>query len=224
MSLLVKKGLEQTAIEKVKVIDVVGVSCNGGTRSCTAHHTCGDAVVVSDKLYCSWEIQPMEADPNENEEVVKVFKIETDESGRGLATCHVGYIPRWYFFRFNPVMFDQMYLRVKEDLRLSNNKQELNRSVKNYGILVCEIIRNDFRYNSYNPFEEPCEVSSLDSKTMIPPSLQQRINEVKAAEKEKDDETKGEDEQSDPDSDVESKKWKKQKIQIQFTKEETGVK
>jgi hypothetical protein len=104
-----------------------------------------------------------------------------------------------------------MYLRVKEDLRLSNNKQELNRSVKNYGILVCEIIRNDFRYNSYNPFEEPCEVSSLDSKTMIPPSLQQRINEVKAAEKEKDDETKGEDEQSDPDSDVESKKQKKTK-------------
>lgn len=97
MSSLVKKGLEQTAIEKVKVIDVVGVSCNGGTRSCTAHHTCGDAVVVSDKLYCSWEIQPMEADPNENEEVVKVFKIETDESGRGLATCHIGYIPRRYF-------------------------------------------------------------------------------------------------------------------------------
>jgi hypothetical protein len=31
MSSLVKKGLEQTAIEKVKVIDVVGVSCNGGT-------------------------------------------------------------------------------------------------------------------------------------------------------------------------------------------------
>ena len=40
------------------------------------------------------------------------------------------------------------------------------RSKHNYGLLLCEVIHNNPKYNSYNPLEnEPCEVSSVESNT-----------------------------------------------------------
>jgi hypothetical protein len=68
-----KKKIEK-AFANLNVVDVVGVSSNAGTRSCAAHNTCGDSVVVSDKLYCSWEIQRREDNPKEEEEVIFLYK------------------------------------------------------------------------------------------------------------------------------------------------------
>jgi hypothetical protein len=190
------------AFAELNVIDVVGVSNNGGGRFCTTHQTCGDSVVVSNKLYCVWKVQPNNDNPKLMEEVVKVYKIDDD----GLARCHVGYLPRRYFHRFNPLWFDEMYLRVKEDLRLSSNNQELSRSVKNCGIVVCEIIKNNLRYNSYNPLEEPCEVSSIDSETIVPPNLKKVIMHVQnSAKANKEDDNM----LSDGESSVKVKKNKK---------------
>ena len=83
-----------------------------------------------------------------------------------MADCHIGYIPRRYFYRFSPKAFDLLFLCVVTDYRISNNKHECMRSKHNYGLLLCEVIHNNPKYNSYNPLEnEPCEVSSVESNT-----------------------------------------------------------
>jgi hypothetical protein len=148
-------------------IDVVGVDSELNGRSCSLHPCCGHTILIGDKLVCSWGVAAapkqwqlktaLKKVPEEElEEHVKVYKIGTD----GLASCHVGYLPR-RLFKSNPApSFDLMYLRVKLDYRISNNQHERSRSSRFLGIVLCEVIRNNPKYNGHNPFDnDPCDVS-----------------------------------------------------------------
>lgn len=95
------------------------------------------------------------------EEVVKVFKIERD----GMANCHVGYLPRRLFKKHGAKQFDGIFLRVVSDLRTSENTAERARSHRNYGMMTCDIIKDNPNYHGKNPLEGiPCvRLSDSDS-------------------------------------------------------------
>jgi hypothetical protein len=154
-------------------IDVVGVDSELNGRSCSLHPCCGHTILIGDKLVCSWGVStapkrwqqktPLKKVPEEElEEHVKVFKVGTD----GLASCHVGYLPR-RLFKANPApSFDLMFLRVKLDYRISDNQHERSRSGRFLGIVLCEVIRNNPKYNGHNPFDnDPCDVSVASNPT-----------------------------------------------------------
>jgi hypothetical protein len=130
---------------------------NTDGRNCVQHACCGTFVAVNDKLICTWQIQSFDPVGTPSaEEVVQVHKIGRD----GLVSCHVGYLPKRLFVKYGAKRFDLMYLRVTDDLRTSVNSHERSRSKRYYGVVNCQIIRDNERYNNRNPFEgEPCDVS-----------------------------------------------------------------
>jgi hypothetical protein len=143
------------ALSLLSFVEVVGLEINEDGRSCEQHLCCGRSVFQNDKLICSWHVEPTEDE--DLDEVVKVHKIGTD----GFVTCHVGYLPKRMFVKYGGAKkFDLMYLRVTDDLRVSENKHERSRSKRYYGVVNCAIIRNNPRYVGKNPFEgDPCDVS-----------------------------------------------------------------
>jgi hypothetical protein len=153
-------------------IDVVGVDSEINGRSCSLHPCCGHSLYIGDKLVCSWGVASApkrwqlktslkKTNDEEIEEYVKVFKVGTD----GLASCHVGFLPRRLFRNYPAPSFDLMFLRIKEDYRISENQHERSRSGRFLGIVLCEVIRNNTKYNGHNPFDnDPCDVS-LDNTT-----------------------------------------------------------
>lgn len=48
------------SVDKLTVIDVLGVDSNTNGRMCNQHETCGHHVRVNDVLYCSWELQKVD--------------------------------------------------------------------------------------------------------------------------------------------------------------------
>ena len=88
-------------------IEVNGLDHGSHGRSCTAHDVCGYTVRISDKLYCEWGVQEINNRPPED--VVFVRRIIPFGEGKGLASCHVGYIPRRYFCKYQPLWFEGMY-------------------------------------------------------------------------------------------------------------------
>ena len=142
-------------------IDVVGVDSELNGRSCSTHPCCGHTIVVGDKLVCNWGVAvtpkkwqlktllKKNATEEEIEEHVKVHKIDNN----GLATCHVGYLPKRLFKQYTATSFHLMYLRIKEDLRVSENQHERSRSGRFLGIVLCEVIRDNPKYNGHNRFD-----------------------------------------------------------------------
>ena len=53
-----------------------------------------------------------------------------------------------------------MYLQIIKDYRISDNSCERSHSYKNFGMVLCEITKNNKKYNDHNPFDgDPCDVS-----------------------------------------------------------------
>jgi hypothetical protein len=82
-------------------------------------------VKAEDFLFCKWVVQKFD---NLSESCVKVFKLAAD----GHAGCHVGYNPR-HLVKFSKNKdstkdggkgYDGVWLKVVQDLRLSNNSAE----------------------------------------------------------------------------------------------------
>jgi hypothetical protein len=149
-----------TPIFKENFVDVVGVDSELNGRSCSAHPCCGHTIVVGDKLVCTWGVAvapkrwqlktTLKKSPEEEiEEHVKVHKLDSN----GLATCHVGYLTKRLFKQYPAPSFDLMFLRVKTDFRVSDNQHERSRSGRFLGIVLCEVIRDNPRYNGHNPFD-----------------------------------------------------------------------
>jgi hypothetical protein len=95
------------------------------------------------------------------EEVIKVYKVSKD----GTAGCHVGYLPRRYFKKHGAKKFDHVFLRVVTDLRQSANSLDRARSHRHHGMVVCQQIKNNSRYNGKKPLDgDPCNCSSSDTE------------------------------------------------------------
>jgi hypothetical protein len=82
------------------------------------------------------------------EEVVKILKIGTD----GFPSCHVGYILRRLFRKFDPKSFEKLFLKVEEDYRLSDNSHEQHQSHHHHGMARCLVIHNNCQFNSRDCF------------------------------------------------------------------------
>ena len=146
--------------DAISVIDIVGLSSNTNGRSCTAHSCCGDIVFVNSKLLLEWSVQEIKRNTKARiEEVIKAWKIADD----GMPCCHVGYVSVSMLSNYNPTSFEGLFLRVKRDLRISDNSHERQRSRFYNGIVECEVIKNNPRYNGHCPFkQDPCDVSAED--------------------------------------------------------------
>jgi hypothetical protein len=114
----------------------------------------------TDKLVCKWAMQLIDESPGgEEEEVAQVFTLTDD----GFAGCHIGYIPKRYYYKFGFRRFDLMYLKLHEDYRFSDNSAERQRSYKSNGMVLCSVIKDNNRYNGRNPFDgEQCDVSDSE--------------------------------------------------------------
>ena len=99
------------------------------------------------------------------EEVAKAWKIGDD----GLPSCHVGYIAVAMLSQHLPKQFDGIFLRVKRDLRISESCHERQRSHFYQGIIECEVINDNPRYDGHLIFErDPCDISMEDPKVILP--------------------------------------------------------
>jgi hypothetical protein len=136
--------------DEVQGVDVIGVDNGMNERNCTQHPICGHLVKEGDKLFCKWEVQKFEED-EEPQGCIQVFKVGLD----GLATCHVGYLPKRLLKKEQGKVYHNAWLRVIQDYRLSDNSSERQRSHRNYGLLYCHVINNNPRYCGKNPFELP---------------------------------------------------------------------
>jgi hypothetical protein len=83
--------------ESLTAVEVVGVESSTHGRSCYQRICCGHYVRSTDKLVCRWEVQLIDETPSGvPEEVVQVYTLTKD----GFTGCHIGYIPRRYYFKF----------------------------------------------------------------------------------------------------------------------------
>jgi hypothetical protein len=110
------------------------------------------------------------------EEVIKVYKVSKD----GTAGCHVGYLPRRYFKKHGAKKFDHVFLRVVTNLCQSVNSLDIARSHRDHGVVVCQQIKNNPRYNGKKPLDgDPCNSSSSnteDKDALIKPKSCRQIN------------------------------------------------
>lgn len=144
----------EIAFAALEQMEVVGLENSEDGRSCEQHDCCGQFIRKNDKLVCQWAMQCINS--NTPQAVVRVFSLHND----GLQGCHVGYIPKRYFPKFGVELFNLMYLRVITDYRYSDNKMERHRSHYNYGMVLCEIIKNNEKYNGHDPFNgDACDIS-----------------------------------------------------------------
>jgi hypothetical protein len=139
-------------------MDVVGVDNGSHGRSCTQHAVCGHFVSKEDILYCNWAVQKFDSDIPES--CVQVFKLAMDGH---VAGCHVGYLPRRVIKSSRSAddrrkkdggkSHDGTWLKVVSDLRLSDNSAERSRSHRNFGILYCHVLKDEYLLGK-NPFEQ----------------------------------------------------------------------
>jgi len=139
-------------------VDVIGVDVGDSGRSCTTHMACGHYVQVSNILIAKWCVQDF---GNGLEQCYQVWKIGQD----GLPTCHVGYLPKRLFSKKPDKYFDGIVLRVAEDLRVSENSAERQRSHRNHGLVYCIVENNNPCYAAgIRVFEgEAFDMSSANS-------------------------------------------------------------
>jgi hypothetical protein len=157
-------------------MEVLGLESSDDGRNCTMHLCCGHYIRKNDKLVCESTLQVINS--NTPEPVVKVFSLNND----GLPQCHVGYIPKHYFRKFGTDRFHLMYLRVKTDYRVSLNSMERHRSYYNHGMTLCEIIKDNKKYNGRDVFNgDSCDVSV----TMDDPDITERGIPAEPAEPKK---------------------------------------
>jgi hypothetical protein len=135
-------------IADLTVVDIVGLDSESLGRSCTQHLCCGHSLKENDILFCTWQIQLIENSTlGEPEEVEQVYKVAED----GLAYCHVGYLPKRLFCKYGPKQFDQLFVRVLKDYRISDNSHEQSRSHHFYGMALGKTIRDDLQFLGKNP-------------------------------------------------------------------------
>jgi hypothetical protein len=123
-----------------KGINVVGVDNGSHGCHCEHHGTCGHFVKAEDFLFCKWAVQKFDDAP---ESCVKVFKLAAD----GHAGCHVGYLPRCLVkssknnnsTKDGGKGYDGVWLKVVQNLCLSDNSAEHSRSHQNFGIAYCHL-------------------------------------------------------------------------------------
>ena len=114
--------------------DIFGLAYGDKGRSCDAHSVCGLSLAAGHTVVLRSTLQYNE-DTKFTEEVVKVFKVEN-----GLATCHVGYLPR-FLLDFKETYVNKLAV-VEEVL-----KDHVNRSCRahwhhNGGVAICSINNN----------------------------------------------------------------------------------
>jgi hypothetical protein len=120
---------------------------------CEHHGICGHFVKAEDFLFCKWAVQKFDDAP---ESCIKVFKLATD----GHAGCHVGYLPRCLIkssknkdgTKDEGKGYDGVWLKVVQNLRLSDNSAERSRSHQNFGIAYCHVVHDEWLYGK-DPFE-----------------------------------------------------------------------
>ena len=120
------------------------MDCGSNGRSCTTHDVCGCDVKVNDKLLCEWGIQVIkQGSKHRIEEVINVHRIGIN----GLKSCQIGFLPVVLLAQHSPTRFNGLVLRIKNDLRISLNSHERARSKYFSGVLNCEIVRDNPKYN-----------------------------------------------------------------------------
>jgi hypothetical protein len=144
-----------------KGIDVVGVDNGSHGRHCENHAICGHFVKVDDYLFCKWAVQKFDLDAPES--CVQVFKLAAD----GHIGCHVGYLPRRLIKasrdksdarkKDGGKSFDGLWLKVICDLRISDNSSERSRSHRNFGIVYCHVVEEDWLLGK-DPFEVTIQI------------------------------------------------------------------
>jgi hypothetical protein len=141
-------------------IDVVGVDSGSHGRHCENHTVCGHFVKANDYLCCKWAVQKF--DSGELESCVQVHKLAAD----GHICCHVGYLPRRLVKasrdkddgeKDGGKRYDGMWLKVIQDLRLSDNSAERSRSHRNFGIVYCHVAKDDWLLGK-DPFEVAIQI------------------------------------------------------------------
>jgi hypothetical protein len=156
-------------------IDVVGVDSGSHGCHCENHTVCGHFVKANDYLYCKWAVQKF--DSGELESCVQVHKLAAD----GHICCHVGYLPRHLVKasrdkgdgqKDGGKRYDGMWLKVIQDLHLSDNSAERARSHRNFGIVYCHVAKDDWLLGK-DPFEvAPIQVpkSVFETSFELPPA------------------------------------------------------
>jgi hypothetical protein len=164
-------------------IDVVGVDNGSNGRNCEHHSVCGHFVMAGDFLFCKWAIQKFDDDTPES--CVQVHKLADD----GHVGCHVGYLPR-RLIRASRVStdgkkkkdggkkYDGLWLKVINDLRLSDNVSERARSHRNYGMVYCHVVDDEWLLGK-NPFEETIEIPKEVAEKCfeLPPDKESNVDE-----------------------------------------------
>jgi hypothetical protein len=175
-------------------IDVVGVDSGLNGRHCENHTVCGHFVKANDYLYCKWAVQKF--DLGEIESCVQVHKLAAD----GHISCHVGYLPRRLVRasrdkadgeKDGGKSYDGLWLKVAQDLRLSDNSAERARSHRNYGIVYCHVAKDDWLFRK-NPFEVAINIP----KTVLETSSELPLAPEKSNEDDDDDDPDKEDSSS----------------------------
>jgi hypothetical protein len=168
------------SIDSLESIEIVGIDSETHGRNCTSHMCCGHHVKVGDILVCTWQVQMISSEYPE--EVVKILKIGTD----GFPSCHVGYIPRRLFRKFDPKTFEKMFLKVEEDYRLSDNSHERHRSHHYHGMARCLVIHNNSRFNSRDCFNgEACILSENEGTSSSGKKKKKEKEKISVTDKEK---------------------------------------
>jgi hypothetical protein len=152
-------------------IDVVGVDSGTNGRHCERHPVCGHFVKAEDFLFCKWAVQKFDLDVPEA--CVQVFKLAAD----GFVGCHVGYLPRRLVKasrdkdgeKDGGKSFHGVWLKVVSDLRLSDNSAERARSHRNFGIVYCHVVDEDWLLGK-DPFEHKVQIPNdvLDKSFVLP--------------------------------------------------------
>jgi hypothetical protein len=168
------------SIDSLESIEIVGIDSETHGRNCTSHMCCGHHVKVGDILVCTWQVQMISSEYPE--EVVKILKIGSD----GFPSCHVGYIPRRLFRKFDPKTFEKMFLKVEEDYRLSDNSHERHRSHHYHGMARCLVIHNNSRFNSRDCFNgEACILSENEGTSSSGKKKKKEKEKISLTDKEK---------------------------------------
>jgi hypothetical protein len=63
-----------------------------------------------------------------------------------MVNCQLGYLLKRLFKKPGAHNFDAIFLCVIADLRISKNKSDRARSHRSYGMVTCEVIRDNPRY------------------------------------------------------------------------------
>jgi len=176
-----------------QIVEIVGVNCGDGTRSCATHEVCGHFLDLGMLLFLVKEVQendhPRESTveiPQEQphshhlQVVVKAYRIAPD----GKPMCHVGFLPRRLLRGDHYKLYVDRFVVVKEDLRLSENSHARKRSHWNCGIVRCKLLPKEGIF-ACNPFKDAFEWPTCCRDGYYIENEEERRGEAGEAEKKK---------------------------------------